>query len=131
MQPVIGDYHRFTEQDDGSLRQKKIQKSKTPNNSKLIDKESTRVTLLWVLSHVGIPGNGTADNAAQEALNEEIHNTEKYPPQDLIEWIKKKSCKELELKTFVLDLYYKICINQVVESIFQLCIFIGKSLITS
>jgi hypothetical protein len=65
MQPVKGDYHRFTEQDDGSLRQKKIQKSKNPNNSKLIDKESTRVTLLWVLRYVGIPGNGTAANAAR------------------------------------------------------------------
>jgi hypothetical protein len=50
---------------------------------KLIDQASTNITLLWVSSHVGIPGNKSADEAAKEALNEETHHTETYPPQDL------------------------------------------------
>jgi ribonuclease HI len=52
---------------------------------KLIDQESTKVTLLWASNHVGISGNETADDLAKEAFNEEIHHTERYPPQDLIQ----------------------------------------------
>jgi hypothetical protein len=45
-------------------------------------KETTRreITLLWVPSH-------EADNAAKEALNENLDRTEEYPPQDLANWI--------------------------------------------
>jgi hypothetical protein len=58
---------------------------------KLIDQASTNITLLWVPSHVGILGNeAEANDAAKEALNEETHHTETYPPQDLIAWIKEK-----------------------------------------
>jgi ribonuclease HI len=57
---------------------------------KLIDQASTNIILLWVPNHVGIPGNETAGDAAKEPLNEEIHHTETYPPQDLIKWIKEK-----------------------------------------
>jgi hypothetical protein len=61
---------------------------------KLIDQASTNITLLRVLSHVGIPGN----DAAKEALNEETHHTETYPPQDLIAWIKEKHEQEQKEK---------------------------------
>jgi hypothetical protein len=35
-------------------------------------------------SQVEIPGNETADDAAKQALHEEIHHSERYHPQDLI-----------------------------------------------
>jgi hypothetical protein len=34
--------------------------------------------------------NEAADQAAKEALNEEIGNQEPYPPQDLMKWMKKE-----------------------------------------
>jgi hypothetical protein len=37
-------------------------------------------------SHVGVSGN----EAAKEALDEEIQHNEKYPPQDLLKWMKNK-----------------------------------------
>jgi ribonuclease HI len=49
-----------------------------------IDETSTNIKLLWVPSHVGIPGYKATDDAAKEALNEETRHTETYPPQDLI-----------------------------------------------
>jgi hypothetical protein len=41
----------------------------------------------------GISGNEKADNAAKESLDEEIQNTEKYPPQDLVKWITQQERK--------------------------------------
>jgi hypothetical protein len=35
------------------------------------------------------PGNETTYDVVKEALNEDIHHTERYPSQDLIEWIQK------------------------------------------
>jgi hypothetical protein len=61
---------------------------------KLIDQASTNITLLWVLSHA----DEAADAAAKEALNEETHHTETYPPQDLIAWIKEKHEQEQQKK---------------------------------
>jgi ribonuclease HI len=39
--------------------------------------------LFWVPSHVEIPRNKEADNAAREALDENLDKTEEYPPQGL------------------------------------------------
>jgi hypothetical protein len=38
----------------------------------------------------GISGNEAADQAAKDALTEEIDNRETYPPQDLKKWMKKE-----------------------------------------
>jgi ribonuclease HI len=43
----------------------------------MLDQEGLRITLLWVPSHKGIPGNKMADQAAKEALNEDIPTTER------------------------------------------------------
>jgi hypothetical protein len=48
------------------------------------------IKLIWVPSHVGIGENESADQAAKEALNEEIENQEPFTPQDLMKWIKKE-----------------------------------------
>jgi ribonuclease HI len=64
----------------------------------LIDEGSTIITLLWVLSHVGIPGNKATDDAAKETLNEETHHTETYLPQVLIAWIKEIHEQEQQQK---------------------------------
>jgi ribonuclease HI len=57
----------------------------TRNIRKLIDDSGNQISLIWVPSHAGITGN----EAAKDALTEEIYNRESYPPQDLIKWMKK------------------------------------------
>jgi hypothetical protein len=47
---------------------------------------------------VEIPGNETADEAAKEALDEEIQHNKMYPPQDLIKWMKNKHQQEKQQK---------------------------------
>jgi hypothetical protein len=39
---------------------------------------------------VEISENEVTDQAAKDALTEEIENQEIYPPQDLIKWMKKE-----------------------------------------
>jgi ribonuclease HI len=63
---------------------------KTRTIRKLVDNSVNRISLIWVTSHAGISGNEAADQAANDALTEEIDNRETYPPQDLIKWMKKE-----------------------------------------
>jgi hypothetical protein len=63
-----------------------------------MDQKPSKITLLWVPTHLGFPGNETTDEAAKEALDEEIQHYEKYPPQDLIKWMKNKHQKEQQEK---------------------------------
>jgi hypothetical protein len=46
---------------------------------------------MW--SHSGITGNQRADEAAKNALEKDINDRELYPPQDLINWLKKTDAK--------------------------------------
>jgi ribonuclease HI len=43
-----------------------------------------RVKLMWIPSHSGITGNERADEAAKNALEDNINDRELYPPLDLI-----------------------------------------------
>jgi hypothetical protein len=52
------------------------------------DNSRNRIKLIWVPSHVGIGGSEAVDQAAKDALNEEIGNQEPYLPQDLMKWMK-------------------------------------------
>jgi ribonuclease HI len=64
----------------------------TRNIRRLLDYSRNHITLIWVRwvsSHVGIGRNKAADQAAKDALNEEIGNQEPYPLQDLMKWMKK------------------------------------------
>jgi hypothetical protein len=60
---------------------------KTQTIRKILDHKGPRTTLLWVPSYVGIPGNEKANQAAKEALEEDISTTERYPPDDLKKWL--------------------------------------------
>jgi hypothetical protein len=56
---------------------------KTQTIRKMLDHEGPRITLLCVPSHVRIPGNEKADQAAKETLDDDISTIERYPPDDL------------------------------------------------
>jgi hypothetical protein len=75
---------------DGNINSKN---PKTLSLRKLLDEETEKVTLLWVPGHMGIPGNGIADEEAKATLEDVLLSTEKYPPQDLINWIKTEDTK--------------------------------------
>jgi ribonuclease HI len=66
---------------------------KTKAIRKMLDTERPLTTLLWVSSHKGIPGNEKTNQAAIEALHEDILTTERYPPDNL-----KKLLTEEDLK---------------------------------
>jgi hypothetical protein len=76
------------------LDRKRSKGPKTQTIRKLIDQKPSKSTLLWILSHVGIPSNETADEVVKEALDEDIQHKEKYLPQDLIKWMKDKHQEE-------------------------------------
>jgi ribonuclease HI len=64
---------------------------KTQTIRKILDHEGPRITLLWVPSHVGIPGN---EKAAKEAQDEDISTTERYSPYDLKIWLTEEVFKK-------------------------------------
>jgi ribonuclease HI len=66
---------------------------KTRRIRELLDQEKGRVKLIWIPSHSGITGNERADEAAKNALEEDIKDRELYPPKDLIIWMKKTDVK--------------------------------------
>jgi hypothetical protein len=60
---------------------------------KMLDETREKVILLWVPGYMGIPGNEIADEEGKAALEDDILSTEKYPPQDQIDWIKTEDKK--------------------------------------
>jgi hypothetical protein len=67
---------------------------KTQTSRKILDHEGPRITLIWVLSHKEIPGNKKADQAAKEALDEDISTTERYSQDDLKKWLTEEDFKK-------------------------------------
>jgi hypothetical protein len=60
----------------------------------MLDHEGPKITLPWVSSHVGIPGNEKGDQPAIETLDEDISTTERYPPDDLKKWLTEEDFKK-------------------------------------
>jgi ribonuclease HI len=60
----------------------------------IFPKQKGRVKLMWIPSHLGITGNERADETAKNALAENINDRDLYPPQDLINWMKKTDAKK-------------------------------------
>jgi hypothetical protein len=71
---------------------------KTQTIREMLDHEEPRITLLWVPSSKGIPGNNKTDQTAKEALDEDISTIERYSPDDLKKWLTEEDCKENENK---------------------------------
>jgi hypothetical protein len=67
---------------------------KTQTIRKMLDHEGPRITLLWDPSHKEIPGNKRVNQAAKEALDEDISTTERYPPDDLKKWLTEDDFKK-------------------------------------
>jgi ribonuclease HI len=50
----------------------------------LLGQEKGKVQLMWIPSHLGVTGNEKADQAAKNALEEDINNRKLCSPQALI-----------------------------------------------
>jgi hypothetical protein len=66
---------------------------KTLSLKKQLDEEREKVILLWVPGHMAIPRNEIADEEAKTALEDDLLATEKYSPQNLINWIRTEDKK--------------------------------------
>jgi hypothetical protein len=69
---------------------------KTQTIGMMLDQEGPKITLLWVPSHKWMAGNEKADEAAKETLDEDIPNTERYPPEDLRKWLTEEDFKKID-----------------------------------
>jgi hypothetical protein len=50
-------------------------------------------SMMCIPSHSGITKNERADEAAKNALEQDINDRELYPPKDLINWMEKTNAK--------------------------------------
>jgi hypothetical protein len=66
---------------------------KTLSRRKLLDEEGEKVNFLWMPAHKEVAGNYIADKEAKAALDDDLLSAEKYPSQDLINWIKTEDKK--------------------------------------
>jgi hypothetical protein len=66
---------------------------KTRQIMEVLDQEKERVKLMWIPSHSEITGNERTDEAAKNALEEDINDRELFSPQDLINWMRKTDVK--------------------------------------
>jgi hypothetical protein len=53
---------------------------------------------MWILSHSGITGNESTDEAAKNTLEEDVNDRKMYSSQDLINWMKKTDAKNRQEK---------------------------------
>jgi hypothetical protein len=67
---------------------------KTQTIRKMLDHIGPKITFLWAPSHLGIPGNEKANQAAKEALDEDISTTERYLPDELKKWLTEEDFKK-------------------------------------
>jgi ribonuclease HI len=68
--------------------------TKNPTIRKMLENDGPRITLLWVRSHKGLPGNEKTDQAVKEALDENISTNERYPTDDLQKWLTEDELKK-------------------------------------
>jgi hypothetical protein len=61
---------------------------------RLLGQSNRREIILSITSHKAIPVNEKADQAAKEALDEDISTTERYPPDDLKKWLTEEDFKK-------------------------------------
>jgi ribonuclease HI len=87
---IITDYFSTLMAVEGDINSKN---PKALSLRKLLNEVREKVTLLWLPGHMGIPVNEIAEEEAKGALKDDLLSTEKYPPQDLINWIKTEDKK--------------------------------------
>jgi hypothetical protein len=64
----------------------------------MLEEEGEKESLVCVPGHKGIIENEMADIEAITALEDDIHPTTTYPPQDLAKWLNTKAIESRNLK---------------------------------